>query len=125
MPHRQRPDRHVFPDEDSADPLAGLVGLSDLKLQSGGFNIEGEGVFTQEGGIVRLALPRFSIQDKADIALQLVNDSGNLDIDIKGAFAAAAHRLAGKGEGAFGFGVHQSLGDDLPVTELIQQIFGA
>ncbi|MEM1409759.1 MAG: AsmA-like C-terminal domain-containing protein, partial [Pseudomonadota bacterium] len=83
----------VFPDEDSADPLAGLVGLSDLKLQSGGFNIEGDGVFTQEGGIVRLALPRFSIQDKADIALQLVNDSGNLDIDIKGAFAAAAPLL--------------------------------
>ncbi|MCQ8185717.1 YhdP family protein [Parvularcula maris] len=60
-----------------------------IKLTSPTFNIEGTGTFTPEGGVVRLELPRFFIEDRADLSVQLVPKDYRLNVDISGEHADA------------------------------------
>ncbi|NRA31387.1 MAG: AsmA-like C-terminal domain-containing protein [Parvularculaceae bacterium] len=83
----------IVPDPSGDDPLAGLIGLSNFRLTSPDFNIEGNGVFTPEGGVVRLEMPRFFIQDRADLSLRLVTDGGLLDVAMSGVHADATPLL--------------------------------
>ncbi|WP_444544088.1 YhdP family protein [Parvularcula lutaonensis] len=80
----------AIPEPKSKDGTAGLVSLKQLKLSAPTFNIEGSGVFTQEGGVVRLELPRFFIEDRADLSLRLVTENQNLDLELTGEHADAS-----------------------------------
>ncbi|WP_233061497.1 YhdP family protein [Parvularcula mediterranea] len=76
------------PVEDPGDP--GLVSLREMRLTSPLFNVEGSGVFTQEGAVVRLELPRLFIEDTANLSLRMVTEGNVLDLDITGDHASAA-----------------------------------
>jgi len=79
----------IVRDLEDDDPLAGLIELANFKLSSPDFNIEGNGVFTPDGGVVRLELPRFFIQDRADLSLRVKTDDKRLNLSLAGAHADA------------------------------------
>ncbi|MEM1379712.1 MAG: AsmA-like C-terminal domain-containing protein [Pseudomonadota bacterium] len=79
----------IIPEITGADEQPGLIELPSLKLTAPNFNIEGSGIFTADGGVIRLELPRFYIEDRADLSLRLVTDEGQLDVGLFGAHADA------------------------------------
>lgn len=66
-----------------------LIELTNLKISAPVFNIEGSGVFTEAGGVVRLELPRFFIEDRADLSLRLVTGEAGIDLGVFGQHADA------------------------------------
>lgn len=79
----------AIPEAQGAEGGADLISLSTLKLTAPTFNIEGSGVFTQDGGVVRLELPRFYIEDRADLSLRLLTEERQLDFSLVGRHADA------------------------------------
>lgn len=71
----------------------GPVRLDQLRLTAPSFNIEGSGVFTQEGAVRRLELPRLFIENSADLSLRLVTEDRALDLSITGEHASLAPLL--------------------------------
>lgn len=67
----------------------GPIALDAVRLSAQSFNIEGSGLFTPDGGIIRLELPRVFIEGRADLSLRLRTEAGFLDVGIHGEHADA------------------------------------
>lgn len=73
----------------------GPIRLTGIRLTAPTFNIEGSGVFTQDGGVRRLELPRLYIEDEANLSVRLVNEEDRLELGVFGERANATGFLDG------------------------------
>ncbi|MEM9837579.1 MAG: AsmA-like C-terminal domain-containing protein [Pseudomonadota bacterium] len=83
----------AIPEPQGSGDGTDLISLSTLKLSAPTFNIEGSGVFTQDGGVVRLELPRFFIEDRADLSFRLITEERQVDFSLVGRHADAIPML--------------------------------
>ncbi|MEM6747457.1 MAG: AsmA-like C-terminal domain-containing protein [Pseudomonadota bacterium] len=83
------------------------IQLSDIIVKTPNVEIEGSGLFTEEGGLLRLDLPRYVINQQSDMSVRIDSEGERLKIELIGQRADASGFLealltsdgGGEGEG--------------------------
>lgn len=96
------------------------IQLSDIIIRTPNIDIEGSGLFTEEGGLIRLDLPRYSINQQSDMSVRIDSEGERLKIELAGKKADASGFLetlltsgGGGGEGDGGLPGASSLAVDV------------
>ncbi|MEO1657613.1 MAG: AsmA-like C-terminal domain-containing protein [Pseudomonadota bacterium] len=66
------------------------IELSDIIVKTPSVEIEGSGLFTEEGGLLRLDLPRYVINQQSDMSVRINSEGERLKIELVGERADAS-----------------------------------